>query len=109
MGATATILLMAVVTYIPRFAGFLLLGRTVPPFWVRFLRFVPISVFAVLIVPALPGTGSLSARLGAGAVAGTTTLGTRSACDPTCPSARRGDLKRQKAALLGGGMLSSRE
>jgi branched-subunit amino acid transport protein len=52
---TLTILLMAVVTFLPRFVGFLLSGRKVSPFWLRFLHFVPISVFAALITPSLPG------------------------------------------------------
>jgi branched-subunit amino acid transport protein len=69
VNATLTILLMALVTYLPRLAGFMLSGRTVPPFWLRFLRFVPISVFAVLIVPSLPGPGGLPARLAAAGVA----------------------------------------
>jgi branched-subunit amino acid transport protein len=68
VSATATIMLMALVTYLPRLAGFFLAGRTVPPFWLRFLRFVPISVFAVLIVPSLAGPGGLPARLTAAAV-----------------------------------------
>jgi branched-subunit amino acid transport protein len=51
-----TIILMAVVTYLPRFAGFVLSGRKVAPFWLRFLHFVPIAVFAALITPSLPGT-----------------------------------------------------
>jgi branched-subunit amino acid transport protein len=66
---TLTILLMALVTFLPRLAGVALAGRQVPRFWLRFLRFVPISVFAVLIVPSLPGPGGLPARLGAAAVA----------------------------------------
>lgn len=69
MSPTVIILLMAAVTYLPRLAGFMLSGQRVPPFWLRFLRFVPISVFAVLIAPALPGTGGLTARLGAALVA----------------------------------------
>ena len=56
MSATVVILLMALVTYVPRLAGFVLSGRRIPPFWRRFLHFVPISVFAALITPALPGT-----------------------------------------------------
>lgn len=78
MSATATILLMAVVTYLPRLAGFMLAGQRVPPFWLRFLHFVPISVFAVLIVPALPGTGGLLARSTAAIVAGLLMWRTRS-------------------------------
>lgn len=46
---------MALVTYLPRLTGFLLSGRSVSPFWLRFFHFVPISVFAALIFPALPG------------------------------------------------------
>ena len=69
MTDTTIILLMALVTYLPRLAGFALSGVTVPPFWLRFLHFVPISVFAVLIVPSLPGPGGLPARLSAAAVA----------------------------------------
>ena len=78
MNATATILLMALVTYLPRLAGFMLAGYRVPPFWLRFLRFVPISVFAVLIVPALPGAGGLIPRTAAAAVAGLLMWRTRS-------------------------------
>jgi branched-subunit amino acid transport protein len=66
---TLTILLMALATFLPRLAGFSLAGRQVPRFWLRFLRFVPISVFAVLIVPSLPGAGGLFPRLVAAAVA----------------------------------------
>jgi branched-subunit amino acid transport protein len=56
MTPTLTILLMALVTYLPRLAGFVLSGREVSPFWLRFFRFVPITVFAALIFPALPGS-----------------------------------------------------
>ncbi len=55
MNTTVTIVLMAVVTYLPRLAGFALAGRHIAPFWLRFLHFVPIAVFAALILPALPG------------------------------------------------------
>jgi branched-subunit amino acid transport protein len=55
VNATLTILLMAVVTYLPRLLGFALTGVRVSPFWQRFLRFVPIAVFAALIVPGIPG------------------------------------------------------
>ena len=55
MSATLIILLMALVTYGPRLAGFALSGVRLPSFWLRFLHFVPIAVFAALIVPALPG------------------------------------------------------
>jgi branched-subunit amino acid transport protein len=55
MTPTLTILLMALVTYLPRLTGFALSGREVSPFWLRFFRFVPITVFAALIFPAIPG------------------------------------------------------
>ena len=55
MSATLVIVLMALVTYGPRLAGFALSGVRVSGFWLRFLHFVPITVFAALIVPALPG------------------------------------------------------
>jgi branched-subunit amino acid transport protein len=64
MSPTVTILLMALVTYLPRLAGFLLSGRNVSPFWLRFFRFVPITVFAAIIFPALPGSsGEVNIRL----------------------------------------------
>jgi branched-subunit amino acid transport protein len=46
---------MALVTYLPRLAGFVLSGREVSSFWLRFFRFVPITVFAALVFPAIPG------------------------------------------------------
>lgn len=46
---------MALVTYLPRLLGFALSSFKLPPFWLRFLRFVPITVFAALITPALLG------------------------------------------------------
>ena len=58
MSATLIIFLMALVTYGPRLAGFALSGVRLPSFWLRFLHFVPITVFAVLVVPALPGNES---------------------------------------------------
>jgi branched-subunit amino acid transport protein len=45
---------MCAVTFGSRYAG-LMLRTPLPPFWLRFLRFVPISVFAALIVPAIQG------------------------------------------------------
>ncbi|SET97589.1 AzlD domain-containing protein [Stigmatella erecta] len=63
MSAWPVILGMAVVTYVPRLAG-LWLRASVPPFWKRFLRFVPIAVFSALVVPALPGDrGEAGVRL----------------------------------------------
>jgi branched-subunit amino acid transport protein len=54
MSALPVLLGMAGVTYASRLAG-LWLHTRVPAFWMRFLRFVPIAVFAALVVPALPG------------------------------------------------------
>lgn len=70
MSVTVVILAMAVVTYVPRLLGFALADLKVSPFWLRFFRFIPISVFAALVVPALPGEhGELSIRLIAAALA----------------------------------------
>ena len=45
---------MVGVTFGSRYAGLAL--RTEPPaFWVRFLHFVPIAVFAALVTPSLGG------------------------------------------------------
>ena len=65
-----TILLMAAVTYGPRLLGLSLSRVTLPPFWTRFLQFVPVAVFAALVVPALPKAGETPVRLiAAGAAA----------------------------------------
>ncbi|MCY1073582.1 AzlD domain-containing protein [Archangium lansingense] len=62
MSALPVILGMAGVTYASRLVGLWLHAR-VPAFWMRFLRFVPIAVFAALVVPALPGErGEATAR-----------------------------------------------
>lgn len=71
MSATWTILFMALVTYGPRLLGFSLSRRDVSGFWLRFLNFVPIAVFAALVVPALPGgRGELDIRVVAAGLAG---------------------------------------
>lgn len=57
MSAGLIIVAMALVTYGPRLAGFALAGERLNAFWLRFLHFVPIAVFAALVVPALPGAG----------------------------------------------------
>jgi branched-subunit amino acid transport protein len=64
-----TIFLMALVTYLPRLAGLSLARFSLPTFWTRFLRFVPVAVFAALITPALPNAGETPVRLVAAAVA----------------------------------------
>lgn len=62
---------MALVTYLPRLLGFILSGKQVSSFWLKFLHFVPITVFAAIITPALPGSsGQSSIRIVAAIVAG---------------------------------------
>lgn len=77
MNPTTTIVLMALVTFGPRLAGFLLSGQPLPPFWLRALRFVPIAVFAALVTPSLPGAGGLPVRVAAALVAVATMARTR--------------------------------
>ena len=58
-----TIAGMVAVTFGSRFAG-LALHIELPPFWVRFLHFVPIAVFAALVTPSLAGSqGEADLRL----------------------------------------------
>ena len=45
---------MVAVTFGSRYAG-LALRADLPEFWVRFLHFVPIAVFAALVTPSLEG------------------------------------------------------
>lgn len=60
---------MVAVTFGSRFAG-LALKTQLPPFWVRFLHFVPIAVFAALVTPSLAGArGEAGIRLAAAALA----------------------------------------
>jgi branched-subunit amino acid transport protein len=60
---------MVAVTYGSRLAGFSL-RHELPAFWVRFLHFVPIAVFAALVTPFLAGgQGEGEIRLAAAAVA----------------------------------------
>lgn len=46
---------MLAVTFGSRYAG-LALRTELPAFWVRFLHFVPIAVFAALVTPSLQGS-----------------------------------------------------
>lgn len=46
---------MVAVTFGSRYAG-LALRADLPDFWVRFLHFVPIAVFASLVTPSLEGS-----------------------------------------------------
>jgi branched-subunit amino acid transport protein len=60
---------MLAVTFGSRLAG-LSLRRELPPYWRRFLHFVPVAVFAALVTPALQGErGEGEIRLVASAVA----------------------------------------
>lgn len=64
------ILLMWAVTYPMRLLG-LSLGRLqLPPFWLNFLKFVPVSVFAALIVPDVLGSPEWPRRVVACIVGG---------------------------------------
>jgi branched-subunit amino acid transport protein len=45
---------MLAVTFGSRLLG-LWMRAPLPPFWMRFLRFVPVSVFAAIVVPNLAG------------------------------------------------------
>ncbi len=70
MSVAAVIALMWAVTYPARWLG-LNLGRVhLPPFWLAFLGFVPISVIAALIVPEVLGSPEWPLRLVASAVGG---------------------------------------
>lgn len=64
-----TMLSMWAVTYAARFAGLSLGGLKLSPFWLAFLRFVPISVFAALIVPDIASSADWPQKLLACAVA----------------------------------------
>ncbi len=46
---------MVVVTFGSRLVG-LNVRMELPPFWLRFLHFVPIAVFAALVTPSLQGS-----------------------------------------------------
>jgi branched-subunit amino acid transport protein len=60
---------MVAVTFGSRYAGLLLHGD-LPGFWIRFLHFVPISVFAALVTPSIAGSrGEGEIRLAAAALA----------------------------------------
>jgi branched-subunit amino acid transport protein len=68
---------MVAVTFGSRYAG-LALRAEPPDFWVRFLHFVPIAVFASLVAPSLEGNRSeWGIRLAAAAVAAVAAWRTR--------------------------------
>ena len=64
-----TLLGMWAVTYAARLAGLSLGNVRLSPFWLAFLRFVPISVFAALIVPDIATSADWPRQLIACAVA----------------------------------------
>lgn len=69
MSIPLILLLMWAVTYPMRLLG-LSLGRVrLPPFWLNFLKFVPVSVFAALVVPDVLGSPEWARRV-VGAIAG---------------------------------------
>jgi branched-subunit amino acid transport protein len=68
---------MVSVTFGSRYAG-LALRAELPDFWVRFLHFVPIAVFASLVTPSLEGNRSeWEIRVAAAAVAAVAAWRTR--------------------------------
>jgi branched-subunit amino acid transport protein len=68
---------MVAVTFGSRYAG-LALRTELPLFWVRFLHFVPIAVFAGLVTPSLEGDlGEGEIRLTAAILAALTAWRTR--------------------------------
>ncbi len=68
---------MVAVTFGSRYAG-LALRSELPAFWVRFLHFVPIAVFAALVTPSLEGAmGEGEIRLVGAVVAGLAAWRTR--------------------------------
>lgn len=68
---------MAAVTFGSRYAG-LARRLTLPQFWLRFLHFVPIAVFAALVAPSLAGDrGEGEIRLAAATLAGLVAWRTR--------------------------------
>ena len=69
MSVFFTLLGMWAVTYAARLAGLNLGHLRLSPFWLAFLRFVPISVFAALIVPDIATSADWPKQLLACAVA----------------------------------------
>jgi branched-subunit amino acid transport protein len=60
---------MVAVTFGSRLTG-LTMRMKLPPFWLRFLHFVPIAVFAALVTPSLEGSrGEGGIRVAAAAIA----------------------------------------
>lgn len=59
------VLLMALVTYVPRMLPMVFLGdRELPPFWDSLFYYIPFAVLGALIFPGILGaTGDLSSSL----------------------------------------------
>lgn len=65
------IAVIAVLTYLTRISGFLIGGRPIPPMLDRFLGYVPVAVFAALVVPNVaPTSEHVVARVVAVVLAG---------------------------------------
>lgn len=69
MSVLPVLLLMWAVTYPMRLLGLSLGHVTLPPFWLNFLKFVPVSVFAALVVPDVLGSPEWPRRVPAALVA----------------------------------------
>lgn len=61
---------MWAVTFASRYLGLSLGHLKLPPFWLAFLRYVPISVFAALVVPGVVGAPDAPRRALAALLAG---------------------------------------
>jgi branched-subunit amino acid transport protein len=68
---------MVAVTFGSRLAG-LFVSAPLPPFWLRFMRFVPIAVFAALVTPSIAGDkGETLERVIAAVICGALALRTK--------------------------------
>lgn len=70
MSVLVVLLLMWAVTYPMRYLGLSLGNVQLPPFWLNFLKFVPVSVFSALVVPDVLGSPEWPRRLPAALLAG---------------------------------------
>jgi branched-subunit amino acid transport protein len=62
VNAVLTMLGMWAVTLASRYLGLSMGGLKLAPFWLAFLRYVPISVFAALVVPDIAGAPDATRR-----------------------------------------------
>ncbi|MFM8593640.1 MAG: AzlD domain-containing protein [Chloroflexota bacterium] len=74
-GAFMLILACAVVTYLPRYLGYVIADRPLPPVIERFLRLVPVSAVAALTCPGLVSGAAPGARIIAAAACAGIILG----------------------------------